>query len=242
MTLSCEEARELVHAHADGELDVANHARVEAHLGECASCAASHERILALRGALAGLASEMPSSVERRLRRTLGATRSRARVVWALELAAVLVVGLALGVVFGRRSSESGIEREMVASHVRSLMAAHLVDVESTDQHTVKPWFEGKVAFAPRVANLAEKGFPLVGGRLDFVGEKTVAALVYKRRAHAINVFVFPEDGPDAPVARSAGREGYNVFRWRRSGLAYVAVSELVASELEDFARLLDAQ
>jgi anti-sigma factor RsiW len=130
------------------------------------------------------------------------------------------------------------LEQEVVDAHVRSLLAAHLFDVPSSDRHTVKPWFAGKLDFSPSVPDLATQGFELAGGRLDYLGHRTVASLVYRRRQHVINVFVWPTTAADhAP--RAGERNGYNVVEQVHSGMAYWLVSDLNRNELEQLAALL---
>jgi len=126
------------------------------------------------------------------------------------------------------------MERELVASHVRSLMANHLVDVPSSDRHTVKPWFAGKLDYAPEVA--PPPGFELVGGRLDYIGERAVAALVYRRRQHMINVFTWPATAREQRL-RIVSLQGYNLAHWVREGTEWWAVSDLNGTELEELAR-----
>jgi len=122
---------------------------------------------------------------------------------------------------------------------VRSLMVNHLTDVTSTDQHTVKPWFDGKIDFAPPVADFKSDGFPLVGGRLDYVDHHPAAALVYQRRLHYINVFIWPAKATSNEPVKSETREGYNILHWRQSGMEYWAASDLSNNEMERFADLL---
>jgi anti-sigma factor RsiW len=155
--------------------------------------------------------------------------------------ASLVVVGFGLGwTVPGWREglAEREQARQVLDAHLRSLQATHLTDVASTDQHVVKPWFVGKLDFAPAVVDLAADGFPLVGGRLDVVGGRSVAALVYARRKHVINVFVWPAERSDS-VPRSSAQRGYTLIRWTRSGLCFWAVSDVDAPELEDLARRL---
>jgi anti-sigma factor RsiW len=153
---------------------------------------------------------------------------------------AAVILGFAL-LQTTRAARTDAIVSQVVANHVRSLLAAQLVDVVSSDQHTVKPWFDGKIDFAPEVRELSANGFPLVGGRLDYLEGKTVVALVYQRNKHPINLFITPE-----PTSRSRSptvitRRGYNVFSWINSGMKYWAVSDLNATELREFAELVRA-
>jgi anti-sigma factor RsiW len=168
-------------------------------------------------------------------------TVGRSVLAWAA--AAVLAVSLGGGVTlvrFASTRSDATVD-EVVNEHVRSLMAEHLFDVRSTDQHTVKPWFLGKVDFAPPVVDLATIGFPLVGGRLDYLGGRAVAALVYQREKHMINVFVFPDH--ESAFATTGGRtvRGFHVHHWVREGMSFWAVSDLNDSELGEFAHALQA-
>ncbi|MDP9292579.1 MAG: hypothetical protein M3O82_09485 [Verrucomicrobiota bacterium] len=128
---------------------------------------------------------------------------------------------------------------ELTASHVRSLLATHLMDVASADQHTVKPWFDGKLDFAPPVKDLAEWGYPLAGGRLDYVSGRTVAALVYKRQKHFINLFIWPSDDA-SPTPRTSMKDGYNLATWSNNGMTFWAVSDVNQSDLLEFANLLE--
>lgn len=170
-------------------------------------------------------------------------TAPRRRVIeWLAVAAAVLiVVGLSLRFLpelAGRRQSEL-LAQEIIASHIRSLQPGHLLDVQSTDQHTVKPWFDGRIDFSPPVRDLTDQGFPLVGGRLDYLDGRNVAALVYQRRKHFINVFVWPADTTGAKPPAFTSAEGYNVLSWQHGGMNFCAVSDVSADDLRQLAQLL---
>jgi anti-sigma factor RsiW len=154
-------------------------------------------------------------------------------------MAAAALVVLLLVPYFTGPSSDELLTQEVVASHIRSLMANHLADVPSTDEHTVKPWFNGKVDFSPPVSDLAKDGFPLVGGRLDYLNSRPVAALVYQRDKHVINVFVWPSDKSAPSGAPINTQQGYHVIRWASAGVNFWVVSDLEASQLTKFADLL---
>ena len=136
---------------------------------------------------------------------------------------------------------ESPLVEEVIASHVRSMMAEHLTDVASSDRHTVKPWFSGKLDFAPQVADLAADGFPLVGGRLDYIANRPVAALVYQRQQHVINLFTWPSAESTARAPRLITHQGYQIFEWVKGGMQYWLISDLNAAELQTLAQRIDA-
>lgn len=148
----------------------------------------------------------------------------------------IIVSAIVLFVV-GRPGDAGNLEAELINSHVRALMVAHLTDVASSDQHTVKPWFQGKLDYSPPVRDLAGQGFPLLGGRLDYLSGRAVAALIYRRHAHLINVFVWPDSGEDG--RKLSGHQGFNVLHWRGGGMQYWAVSDVNAAELQTLGSLL---
>jgi anti-sigma factor RsiW len=160
------------------------------------------------------------------------------RWTWAGGGAAFATAALLIAFVVARPVPPSA-DQEIVSSHVRSLMADHLMDVISTDQHTVKPWFDGKIDFAPPVVDLKEQGYPLAGGRLDYLENRTVAVLVYHRALHTINLYVWPAAARDASAIQKQTLQGYNVLSWKKNGFEFRAVSDLNTAELEEFARLV---
>jgi anti-sigma factor RsiW len=149
------------------------------------------------------------------------------------------IVSLSLVFILKSPSAEELLSQEIVSSHVRSLMADHLTDVPSTDQHTVKPWFNGKVDFSPQVTDLTQQGFTLVGGRLDYVENKPVVALVYLRRKHFINLFTWLSSVDAHDAGKTWTRQGYNLIHWTKSSMTYWAVSDITPTELEEFAHAI---
>jgi anti-sigma factor RsiW len=241
--MNCGEIRPLLEAHCDGELDLVRQLEVEAHLRGCAECAALAGAMAARRQALGSLVPRFtaPSALRARVRAAVGVAESprrRPASSYLLNLGG-LAAALALAAIGGYslgegRARGGAFLREAVSDHVRSLQAGHLMDVVSTDQHTVRPWFVGKLDFSPPVFDLVDAGFPLAGGRLDQVGGRAAAALVYRRRQHTLNLFVWAAAGGDAP-ARQSSAMGYNAEGWSEGGLSFLAVSEIPAADLSRF-------
>jgi anti-sigma factor RsiW len=227
--MTCEETRGLLSAYQDGELQGDRLGQVESHLQTCAECAAILKRNLKLSEAIRSQAPSYAPSES--LLRSTGQMAAR-RPAWK-PFAGGVTVGLAASVAimlfFSWRTSKD-LTAELVSDHVRSLMASHIIDVVSSDRHTVKPWFLGKVPFAPTVPDLGPDGYPLLGGRLDYVGGEPAAALVYGKQKHVINVFVMPERGGGA-----AQLNGYNIEHWRIGDLGYWAVSDVTPEDLKAF-------
>lgn len=258
--MSCQENSALIHGYLDGELDLVSTLGVEDHLRECATCAQTYRSLQTLRSAVRGgglyfqPASDLAERLDSALQEAAGAgrpvpasTREAAkgprRWTWrAMAALAACLAFVAVGVFrfapgVSRHSHGDLVAQEVLASHVRSLMANHLTDVPSSDQHTVKPWFNGKLDFSPPVRDLSAQGFPLVGGRLDYLEGRPVAALVYQRRKHFINLFVWPSSADSGKQV--VMQQGYNMHHWAESGMIYWAVSDLNNSELEEFVGLI---
>jgi anti-sigma factor RsiW len=238
--VTCHEVGRLLDAYVDNELDPGQSAELQEHFASCAACS----RRLSDRESLGRLIRSVPyHAAPDRLRTAIAATRTRPRftprlLAWAASVTIAVSLGgvTAVRMVRARQAidSSAAITDEVIGSHVRALMADHLFDVRSTDQHTVKPWFLGKLDFSPPVEDLAPIGFPLVGGRLDYVAGRPAAALVYQRRQHTINLFIWPElTGTATEDVRSA--RGFQVRHWNRGGMSFWAVSDLNDTELAQF-------
>lgn len=246
----CPDWEILLHGFVDGELDAAHALRCEQHLAECAGCTAAVCDLRALRRTIGqeGVRWPAPESLRRSVlaavaRETQASPTPRSRPFLSLRGASgalgrwslvpsLAVLAAALVLVLASPRQGPGLTDELVAGHVRSLLASHLTDVATSDQHTVKPWFGGKVDFSPPVVDLAARGFPLIGGRVDYIGGRVVAALIYRRNGHVINLFVWPASGG---AATALAREGYNLVNWTQAGLTFWAVSDLNAVELREF-------
>lgn len=252
--MDCVEARQLRHLHLDGELDRAAMLAMEAHLRGCADCESLYARELELRTALrlhlpryrapAMLRARLRWAIARRERRRFGELRLLG-VGWnpaaiAASLLLAIVASSALTTSYLSGTGDEPLAEAVVASHIRSLMADHLTDVASSNQHTVKPWFNGKLDISPPVVDLAATEFPLVGGRLDYIGRHAAAALVYRHQQHVINVLVWPEESGNTAAADFA-RQGYNVIHFNRGGMSFWVVSDLNPAALRDFVAKLTA-
>lgn len=250
----------LLNGYLDGELDAVHVMEVERHLSTCPACAAllaRMERVGQLMGqddvrwrappalrdsVMAALDRERGTAAPARLASAIAGLSTRLAALlplarrWSLlPSLAVLAAALVL-VVLPPRNGPS-LEAELVSGHVRSLLADHLTDVVSSNRHTVKPWFGGRIDFSPQVVDLAAQGFPLAGGRLDYIGGRVVAALVYRRNGHVINVFVWPAGGDTRleKALRARTHEGYTLLNWSEAGLTYWAISDLNTVELKEF-------
>jgi anti-sigma factor RsiW len=248
-----EDPTRLVHAYMDGELDPANALALETRMATDAALAAECERVDALQRLIRQrLPREAPPpGLRARIEASVGMRRPRAQPSWRALAASIALTAMvasgATSIVLAPPSLVLAPERTdtvreaVVAGHIRSLMAPQPFDVASSDKHTVKPWFNGKIPEAPRVVDLARDDFPLAGGRLDVVGHTPAPTLVYRHRKHLISLTAVPSAGQatTAPVLRTVG--GYNVLDWTEDGIAYWAISDMASSDLDKFAKLFRA-
>jgi anti-sigma factor RsiW len=250
--VNCELTQSVLHGYIDGELDAARAADFERHLLSCPQCTSALESQETLRSSIerAGLYERAPVALRQKVEAqfrmpapvAIAPVRARMRPTHWLALAAALILAFFIGVRLlpgpSGRGGQTELASAIVDAHLRSLQPGHLVDVISTDQHTVKPWFDGKVDFAPPVRDLANDGFPLQGGRLDVVRGHQVAVLVYGRRKHVVNVFIWPTTEPDMSP-QSGSQLGYNWIDWRKGGMEMCAVSDVSAPDLNELHKLL---
>ncbi len=248
--MTCDEAEILLHALVDGELDAGHAREVEAHVAQCPHCAASLAAYRQMSQAIAGadLRYSAPQSLRLRLEAALPkpavtAAPSRRALLrgFALGSGVSAIAASALFAIVLRNDDQDRINSEIVSAHLRSLQAGHLIDVQSTDQHTVKPWFNGRLDVAPPVIDLTAQGFTLIGGRLDYVDARPIGAVVYKRRAHVINLFVAQTANMAHRAPRTETIQGYNIRSWSERGLNFWAVSDIGADELEEFTDKFEA-
>ncbi|NLR99702.1 anti-sigma factor [Rhizobium sp. P38BS-XIX] len=247
------EWNDLLHGFIDGELDAANAARFEAHLATCRECTDEMENALMVKrlSAQEGVKWHAPDAVHASVQAALSLEQAMmARAATATSQAenpwqrawrllrewsfvpSLAVLAASLMLVLNVPQQSQTIEDQLLASHVRSMLADHLTDVLTSDQHTVKPWFNGKIDFSPPVVDLATQGFPLVGGRVDYLDGRVVAALVYRRHGHVINLFIWPGT---SGTHGNAEKDGYNFVEWRADGLVFWAVSDVAAPDLSAF-------
>jgi anti-sigma factor RsiW len=246
--MTCDEAKILLHALIDGELDAGHAREVEEHIAGCASCAAelAASREMSKAVADADLRYTAPSTLRRRIEASLPQTAappSRRAVLrgFAFGSAVSAIAATGLVAIVLRQDDEQRMLSDVVSAHLRSLQAGHLTDVISTDQHTVKPWFNGKIDVAPPVIDLTALGFTLVGGRLDYVDARPIGAVVYRRRQHVINLFVAQTTSMEHRAARTENFQGFNIRYWSDRGLNFWAVSDLGADELAEFSDKFEA-
>lgn len=248
--MDCSHAQSLLDTYLDNELDPVRNLEIDEHLHSCPRCSQSYSEWQLFRQSFKteSLYFKAPTDLQKRIERSLReAARAETPSRWfglswikmSAPIAAAALVMLTFLPFIRGPSPDELLTQEVVASHIRSLMVNHLADVPSTDEHTVKPWFNGKIDFSPPVSDLAKEGFPLVGGRLDYLNDRPVAALVYQRDKHVINVFVWPSNQSAQINAPIKTQQGYHVIRWANSSMNFWVVSDLEASQLATFADLL---
>ncbi len=263
--MECHKCMELLGAYGDGELELSASLEIEKHLQDCVMCARAvrMQRVIseklkdpglrytagtALRDRVAILVRQQQTLDAPALRHNSAIPPSipliQPRIRFWRTLAIAAMVALVATVAFttyrelGNKPMNAMLASDVLAGHVRSLMATHMLDVISTDQHTVKPWFAGKLDFSPQVQDLKEDGFPLIGGRLDYLHGRSVAALVFQRRKHVINLFTWPLGKSEDIGAGQYDQAGYHVRSWNIAGMTYWAVSDVNAGDLDDFVKL----
>jgi anti-sigma factor RsiW len=257
--MQCDRARELIGAYLDEELSGADRSAVSEHVRSCAQCREHADASARLSRQVAIAAQvELPGELERNVRMSLSneikteAAVARAEVTspnaallrplirQAAAIAAACILSASVTWLALTASAATGrLERDVVTAHIRSLLQDSPIQVASSDQHTVKPWFAGRVDFSPEVKDLTPEGFPLSGARLDYIGDRRVGALVYRRRLHVVNVFIWPASGPDPSPLRTSSIKGYNVASWSKGGVTYWAISDLNSGELQQLQSLM---
>ena len=251
--MTCDEAEILLHALIDGELDAGHAREVEQHVAGCPRCTAALADYRAMSAAVAGanLRYTAPAGLRERIEAALPQPKS-AEIVplpsrrsvlrgFAMGSAVSALAATGLVAIVLRNDDAQRIESEVVSAHLRSLQAGHLIDVVSTDQHTVKPWFNGKLDVSPPVIDLTAQGFTLIGGRLDYLDARAIGAVVYKRRQHVINLFVAQTASTERKAPKMETMQGFSVLRWSEQGMNFWAVSDIGADELTEFGAKFEA-
>lgn len=253
--MDCTESLNRLHAYLDQELDLPSVLAIDKHLASCPSCKAAFAAHSALRSGIrrhADYRHGAPAGMADRIRAQLGiAEGAPARIArpprwqwpqWGRWLpmgaaaAVAAVISWTAALQYAQVSSEQPLAEQVIAGHARAIVTSHLIEVASSDQHTVKPWLSGKVDFSPPVPDLAAAGFPLAGGRLDYLDNRAVAALVYRSRQHVIDLFVWPQEKPGDVAPHALSKHGYNVLSWTSGGMNFWAISDVNAADLKSFA------
>lgn len=251
--MDCNESQSLMTAYIDGELEPSSVILLRTHLDTCAECTEAYRQMRGVQETVKTHAAyhAAPSHLQHRIRAALPRPAPRAKkfanlpwtwINFGVAAACSVAFAVSLSLYLSVPSLQDRIEDEVVASHARSLMVAHLSDVISTDQHTVKPWFSGKLDFSPTVYDFAQQGFSLVGGRLDYLDHRPVAAMAYRHRLHVLNLFVWPQTAHNDTPQITASRQGYQLIHWSQSGMCYWLISDMNAQELTEFKHLLTEQ
>ncbi len=254
--MDCKRTLELLPAHLDQELGLSESSAMDQHLQTCAACHNAFASQSALRDAVKQHASyfQAPGDLESRIRAALPVEQEgqvkRRPLHWGswnwfnvgTMLASLVALVWSASLYLATPSPNELLAEEVLSSHVRSLMVNHLADVASSDQHTVKPWFDGKLDFSPPVNDLTAQGFPLIGGRLDYLDHRPVAALVYRHRLHLVNVYIWPAANERQTALRTLSIQGYHLVHWSEAGMIYWMISDLDPHDLMALARILQAQ
>ena len=245
-SISSDNSNQLVHAYMDGELDLTAALGIEEKIAADPKLAAARDRIIALREAVQQNLTRdpIPAALQRQIEKTIGLRQETSHPTWralAASVALAVLVTSSSTWLFLDSKAPQTMEDAIVAGHIRALMAPQPADIASTERHTVKPWFNGRVVEAPHVADLASDGFPLIGGRIDVVGSRPVPTLVYGRRKHIISLTAVPNAGRATLGPAVSVDNGYNIIYWITNGISYWAVSDVSASDLDEFAKLFRA-
>jgi anti-sigma factor RsiW len=244
--MNCSSVEPLIEAALDGELDPGQQFQIREHLESCVSCSAAYRDLQQLRADIHSQATyyRAPEPLLERLRASIRAEHTpsvrRAKLPWqwiAIAASVLLAISIGANLLLSKRqiSENQLIAREVLSEHVRSMLTNHQVDVISSDRHTVKPWFGDKLDFSPDVKDLAAQGFLLTGGRVEYIHQRPVAALVFQRSKHVISLFTWPAD---SSVTAVRSQKGYHVVTWNKDGMAYWAVSDVNLDDLKLFSRL----
>jgi anti-sigma factor RsiW len=256
--MNCHDVQRSLHPYSDGELDLVRQVEIEQHLAGCAACAEQEQHLQSLRTAVSSpsLYHRAPAGLLTRIQRALPPgrrvpQRTSGRLL-AIAAGVLLLIGASatMGYLLHRPASpvsqgdltaEDRLAESVVAGHVRSLRleGKHLTDEPSSDKHTVKPWFQGKLDFIPQVPDISQQGYKLAGGRLDYLIDRPVAALVYFRGSHAINLFIWSAGNAEAKAVQELTRQGFHLRSWQASGFTYWAISDVNEQDLEEFVRLI---
>jgi anti-sigma factor RsiW len=250
--MNCQQVKPLIDAYADGELDAAPILELEKHIHDCSACALAWRNAQTLKKSLKqdSLFFSAPPELRRRIKAELRSQNETAPgwnfwnwnwLTGVTTSVGTACLALLLTLSLTRPSAQQRLAQEIVSSNIRSLMANHMLDVVSTDQHTVKPWFNGKLDFSPTVKDLAAQEFPLIGGRLDYIGGRSVAALVFQRHKHIINLFIWPVNENDTKLISLKAIRGYNLIHWSEADMTFWAVSDLNDKELMEFVQDYEA-